>query len=338
MLASSHLDSAEYWRQTLDFALEKPSSDGAAAIMDKDELPKYTPVDEYAVSRRQRLRCLRRLVRGVVLAVMLFAVWRSVNPKPLYTRIDHSHARALSVSKLQDGYARCVKLRTKPTDPSGPRVSNARWTGGNATLIRNTTIWTGEQSSSGDYAWIHGDVLIERGLISRIATAISAADVPTGALVIDGSGRMLTAGIIDMHSHAGDSPLPATRGGNDDNELSSDTTPYVRSLDAINPLDPQIRVIKSGGVTTSLILPGSGNNIGGEAFVLKHAVGRADGRGEISAESMLADPEHNWRYMKMACGENAKRVCITSHVTNSALKGWRRYINANAEFRRSTAA
>lgn len=61
-------------------------------------------------------------------------------------------------------------------------------------------------------------------------------------------------------------------------------------------------------MTTSLILPGSGNNIGGEAYVVKHAVGKPDGRLEISAEDMLADPEKNWRYMKMACGENAKRV------------------------------
>jgi hypothetical protein len=49
-------------------------------------------------------------------------------------------------------------------------------------------------------------------------------------------------------------------------------------------------------------------NIGGEAFVIKHAVGYSDGRPETSAEDMLADPDHNWRYMKMACGENAKRV------------------------------
>lgn len=75
-----------------------------------------------------------------------------------------------------------------------------------------------------------------------------------------------------------------------------------------DPLDHQLQVIKSGGVTTSLILPGSGNNMGGEAYVVKHAVGQQDGRTEISAEDMLADPDKNWRYMKMACGENAKRV------------------------------
>jgi imidazolonepropionase-like amidohydrolase len=49
-------------------------------------------------------------------------------------------------------------------------------------------------------------------------------------------------------------------------------------------------------------------NIGGEAFVIKHAVGKSDGRPELSVEDMLADPDRNWRYMKMACGENAKAV------------------------------
>lgn len=111
-----------------------------------------------------------------------------------------------------------------------------------------------------------------------------------------------------MHSHTGMEPLPELRGGSDGNELSSDITPYVRSIDGFNPLDPQLQVIKSGGVTTSLILPGSGNNMGGEAFVIKHAVGISDGRTNISQIDMLADPERNWRYMKMACGENPKRV------------------------------
>ena len=48
--------------------------------------------------------------------------------------------------------------------------------------------------------------------------------------------------------------------------------------------------------------------MGGEAMVIKHAVGKEDGRSEIAPEDMLADPDRNWRYMKMACGENAKRV------------------------------
>jgi hypothetical protein len=55
----------------------------------------------------------------------------------------------------------------------------------------------------------------------------------------------------------------------DTNEISGDITPYVRTIDAINPSDEMFQRIASGGVTTSLILPGSANNIGGEAYVLK---------------------------------------------------------------------
>ncbi|KAJ2987848.1 hypothetical protein NUW58_g4287 [Xylaria curta] len=111
-----------------------------------------------------------------------------------------------------------------------------------------------------------------------------------------------------MHSHSGVNGLPGLVGNDDTNEASADITPFVRSIDGIDPNDHQLEVIKSGGVTTSLVLPGSANNIGGEAFVIKHAIGRPDGRNETSAADMLADPDRNWRYIKMACGENPKRV------------------------------
>lgn len=149
---------------------------------------------------------------------------------------------------------------------------------------------------------------MEHGLIKRVEADIDPGSLSGDYDVFDAHGRQLTSGIVDMHSHAGVDTLPELRGWSDDNELSSDVTPFVRSLDGLQPLDHQIQVIKSGGVTTSLILPGSGNNMGGEAYVIKHAVGAQDGRPEISTEDMLADPEKHWRYMKMACGENAKRV------------------------------
>jgi len=111
-----------------------------------------------------------------------------------------------------------------------------------------------------------------------------------------------------MHSHVGVHSLPTIHSNDDTSELSSDITPYVRAIDGFQPTDRQIQVIKSGGVTTSLVLPGSSNNIGGEAYVVKHAVGAADGRNETSVQDMLADPGRAWRYMKMACGENSKHV------------------------------
>ncbi|KAK5708530.1 hypothetical protein LTR17_020616 [Elasticomyces elasticus] len=296
-------------------------------FQEKEGLPRYTPVDEHVTRPRRRRHGPPRIIKVLILSLIAYAVYTHWNTTP-----QHQHVSLLSTERLQAEYAHCEKLRSVPKDPSGPRERNARYLDGQkAVLIRNATVWTGEPAAGPTdeearegkgYSWIQADVLLEHGLIKKVASNIDVSTVSSDHEIWDAHGRLLTAGIVDMHSHAGDDPLPALRGTADENELSSDITPYVRSIDSINPLDPQIRVIKSGGVTTSLILPGSGNNIGGEAYVLKHAVGKADGRGELSAENywsvlanvsppgegMLADPEHNWRYMKMACGENAKRV------------------------------
>jgi hypothetical protein len=236
-----------------------------------------------------------------------------VSPNPDVT------VHGLSVKRLQENLATCESLRKKPQDPIGAgRERNARYVDGHApTLIKNATVWVGEPAAGtpadaarngAGFAWIKADVYLEYGLIKKVDTSIALSSVSSGTVVYNAGGRPLTAGIIDMHSHAGVDSLPGLWGNEDTNEMASDITPYVRSIDGIQPFDHQIQVIKSGGVTTSLILPGSANNMGGEAFVIKHAVGKADRRNETSAVDMLADPDRNWRYMKMACGENPKRV------------------------------
>ena len=222
----------------------------------------------------------------------------------------------LSIERLRQEYAACSSLRRKPVEPHGSREYNKRWV--NTTtplLIRNAMVWTGEQVAAGrnhdgttadKWAWISSDVFVDKGLIQKVDYNINQHSLPDDTEIFDAKGRPLTAGIVDMHSHAG---LGSVGNLQDDvNELSDDITPYVRSLDGIDPLQPEIEYIKSGGVTTSLFLPGSGNNIGGEAFVLKLAVGQKNGRSEISQHDMFADPARTWRYMKMACGENAKSV------------------------------
>ncbi|GAB7358216.1 hypothetical protein MBLNU230_g0368t1 [Neophaeotheca triangularis] len=279
--------------------------------MDKDELPRY---DELVAPRRRKHRHRkRRIVKLLVIFCLIYLVFTT-----LYNaRGSKQHSNALlSQRKLRENHETCSKLRSKPKDPSGSRERNARYIEGNEpVLIRNATVWTGdpipgaspEDIKSGQgYSWHQTDVLMEHGLIKRVEPGI--ASLPEGCVVYEAHGRQLTAGIVDMHSHAGPDPLPELTGGEDENEVSGDVTPFARVLDAINPLDNQLQVIKSGGVTSSLVLPGSANNIAGEAVVIKHAVGKPDGRAQISAEDMLADPERNWRYMKMACGENAKRV------------------------------
>ncbi|KEQ98053.1 hypothetical protein AUEXF2481DRAFT_46299 [Aureobasidium subglaciale EXF-2481] len=253
--------------------------------MDKEGLPQYSEVVKPWADRRRR----RRIFRS---------------------------ASLLSSTRLQDDYATCAALQSVPVNPSGVREYNKRYVNGTKpVLIQNATVWTGEPlpgTSFEDahqgkgYSWIQSDVFIEHGLIKRVASSISLADLPSEYEIFNAHGRQLTAGIVDMHSHAGLGSLGGLQG--DENELSSDITPYVKSLDSLDPLHPEIQWIKSGGVTTSLLLPGSGNNIGGEAFLVKFAVGKEGGRAELSQQDMFADPDHTWRYMKNACGENPKRI------------------------------
>ena len=286
-------------------------------MWEKEGLPRYSTADEYA-ALRQRKRLIRRCSRLLVMVLLVGVVYKYFQSEVVSSSASNRQDNLLSVDRLRGDHASCAQLRSTPKDPSGPREQNARFIEGQrSVLIKNATVWTGEplpdkyadeNTASGSYTWIHTDVLLERGLITKVEPDISLDAALKDCEVWNANGRMLTSGIVDMHSHAGVDTLPELVGSSDDNELSSDTTPYVRSIDGLNPLDPQIQVIKSGGVTTSLILPGSGNNIGGEAYVVKFAVGQQDGRPEISAEDMLADPERHWRYIKMACGENAKRV------------------------------
>ncbi|KAI2634617.1 amidohydrolase [Xylaria nigripes] len=284
---------------------------------EKGGLPPYSAVVSYESPRRRRGIRRSRVVRVLVIACLTFIVYAQW--LQIHRRARHSQVAFLSTEKLQNDLNLCSKLSSKPNNPIGfGRERNARYIDGYApTLIKNATIWIGEPSEGTNadaarlgvgYSWTHGDVFIEHGLIKRVESDIDVASLPSDTLVWDAKGRRLTTGIIDMHSHAGINGVPELFGNQDTNEMSADITPYVRSIDGLDPNDHQIRVIKSGGVTTSLVLPGSGNNIGGEAFAIKHAVGRQDGRNETSAVDMLADPDRNWRYIKMACGENAKRT------------------------------
>ncbi|EON97072.1 putative carbohydrate esterase family 9 protein [Phaeoacremonium minimum UCRPA7] len=288
---------------------------------DKTGLPPYSAVVDQppppAPWARRHIR-RSRAVRIVILACVAFIVYAQWTQIPSAAR-RAANANNLSIEKLQDDMATCSKLHRKPQDPIGlGRERNARYIDGHKpTLIRNATVWVGEPAAGTaavdaragkGFSWITADVLLEYGLIQKVEKDISLKTIPKDTLIWNAQGRQLTTGVIDMHSHAGVDSLPDLVGNSDTNELSADITPYVRSIDGIQPFDQQIQVIKSGGVTTSLVLPGSGNNIGGEAYVIKHAVGKPDGRSEVSAEDMLADPDRNWRYMKMACGENAKRV------------------------------
>ena len=143
-----------------------------------------------------------------------------------------------------------------------------------------------------------GTVLIADGKV----TAIGGADlaVPDVYTRIDARGKFVTPGIIDVHSHLGVYPSPGVEANSDGNEATSPTTPEVWAEHSVWPQDPGFsRAMANGGITSLEILPGSANLMGGRSVVLKNVYSRT-----VQGMKFPGAPYS----MKMACGENPKRV------------------------------
>ncbi len=147
-------------------------------------------------------------------------------------------------------------------------------------LIRNATVWTMENAGKLENA----DVLIRDGKIAAVGKNLSAA----GARVIDGTGKHVTPGIIDEHSHIGATSI---------NETVTNSS-MVRIGDVVNSEDLEIYRALSGGVTAIQILHGSANPIGGQSALIKLRWGQ----GPEDLKIKGAD-----EYIKFALGENVKR-------------------------------
>lgn len=150
-------------------------------------------------------------------------------------------------------------------------------------FIKNATVWTNEQEG----ILKEQDVYIANGRISKIGSKLTA---PYSARVIDGTGRHLTAGIIDEHSH-----IAISAGVNEGAQAS---TSEVRIGDVINSEDINIYRQLSGGVTTSQLLHGSANPIGGQAALIKLRWGK-------SPEELKFKGADG--FIKFALGENVKQ-------------------------------
>jgi len=143
----------------------------------------------------------------------------------------------------------------------------------------------------------HGYVVVEGGRIR----AVGSGEPPStpGARVIDVTGQFVTPGLIDAHSHLGVYPAPSFTAHDDGNEATSPVTAGVWAEHALWPQDPGIERAVAGGVTSMLVLPGSANLIGGRGV----AVHMVPARGS-RAMRFPGAPD----VVKMACGENPKRV------------------------------
>jgi imidazolonepropionase-like amidohydrolase len=159
------------------------------------------------------------------------------------------------------------------------------------TVIRNVNILT----AAGPLIR-NGAILLQNG---RIAAVGATVDAPADAIVIDGTGKYVTPGIIDDHSHLGVYAAPGVEANSDGNEATNPSTPYVWAEHSVWPQDPQFPRNLAGGVTTLQVLPGSANLIGGRSVVLK----------VVPSRTVQAMKFPGAKYgLKMACGENPKGV------------------------------
>jgi imidazolonepropionase-like amidohydrolase len=142
----------------------------------------------------------------------------------------------------------------------------------------------------------NADVVLQDGRIVAVGTGLSA---PAGAIRVDAQGKWVTPGIIDIHSHLGVYPSPGMSAHSDGNEMTSPVTPNVWAEHSIWPQDPGFLTALAGGITSLQVLPGSANLIGGRGATLKNV--------PSTTYQGMKFPGAPWG-LKMACGENPKRV------------------------------
>ena len=159
-------------------------------------------------------------------------------------------------------------------------------------LFKNATVWTSEKEGK----LLNTDVLVQKGKIAKIGRNLTA---PEGVRTIDATGKHLTPGIIDEHSHIAESAT---------NEMGQAITSEVRVGDVVDPEDQSIYMQLAGGVTLSHILHGSANPIGGQSILIKERWGH-------NAEELKV--ENQVGFLKHALGENVKRN--TSRYPNTRM-------------------
>jgi len=158
-------------------------------------------------------------------------------------------------------------------------------------LISNANIYDGEGNE-----FLETDLLIQDRKVIAIGKDLP---INNNFKVIDATNMWVTPGIIDIHSHMGVYPAPGVSTSSDGNEATSPVTADVWAEHSIWVQDPQYALALKGGITAFHILPGSANLIGGRGVTVKNIQ-----RNTIDSMK-FPDAPHS---LKMACGENPKRV------------------------------
>ncbi len=207
-------------------------------------------------------------------------------------------SKPLTAAVLAALLAGCASAPQKPAAPAkpydytaNPYPSTYQRVASPPVLLQHATVLTGTGARLED-----ADVLLRDGLVVAVGSGL---DAPADAVRVDATGRWVTPGIIDVHSHLGVYPSPGTASHSDGNEATAPVTAQVWAEHSIWPQDPGFHAARAGGVTAMQILPGSANLIGGRGVTLKNV--------PATTYQGMKFPGAPWG-LKMACGENPKRV------------------------------
>ncbi len=185
----------------------------------------------------------------------------------------------------------CGQEEPASNGKSDPYASQYQALPSQAVLIRGASVLTGTGEATQQ-----ADVLLSNGKIKEIGQELSVDDE---TLIVDAKGKWLTPGIIDVHSHLGVYPSPGVKAHSDGNEATGPVTAEVWAEHSVWPQDPGFITALAAGVTSMQVLPGSANLIGGRGVTLKNVPART------MQEMKFPGAPHG---LKMACGENPKRV------------------------------
>lgn len=164
-------------------------------------------------------------------------------------------------------------------------------------LSQSNILFKGGNIYDGDgNEFLNTDVIINNGVIVAIGEDLPVSE---DTIIKDVTGKWITPGIIDIHSHMGVYSAPGVSTSSDGNEATSPVTAEVWAEHSMWVQDPQYALALAGGVTTFHVLPGSANLIGGRGVTVKNLQ-----RNTINSMK-FPDAPHS---LKMACGENPKRV------------------------------
>ncbi|KAI1779135.1 composite domain of metallo-dependent hydrolase [Hypoxylon cercidicola] len=235
---------------------------------------------------------------AVITTFFFSSQWYTPHPQE-----NHRYTYQLDATDLEYGLAQCALNQQRPVVNKSLASSRlaSRSSVGQRTILYNATLVDGDGTITHECT-----IEFQNGIFTRVSKAALDDLEPTSPedRVMNLQGRVVTPGLVDMHSHAGVRETPQLWSTEDVSEISAPVTPWARAIDGLKPHDQAIPVIASGGVTTSLVLTGAKNQISGEGVVIKMKQANSVLGMLVNTSESGGKPQ---RYLKMAMGENQKR-------------------------------